>query len=316
VNDAITLTTARSRLTIEPRGGCVATSWLVDGAEVLALPAPLEAFLASARTGGIPLLYPWANRLRADRFEAAGRAVDLSRVPNLKRDGNGLPMHGLLLRWKSWHLGRHGDAGLEARLDWRAHDPLMAAWPFPHTLRVAWQLRDETSTACLDVTTRIDADGGCAVPAAFGWHPYIAVPTVAGARLTLPSRRPVALDARGLPEPRGPRAAALPAGDAPCCHGDDALFERSDAGRGSAAVHVAARDVRVDLGREYPFLQLYSPQASTSGVACIEPMTSATSALTDGAAPVVAAGGSFSATFSMSVQTDGRPRADVRDAAR
>jgi galactose mutarotase-like enzyme len=99
MSDVITLSTARSRLMIEPRGGCVATSWLVDGSEVLALPAPLEAFLASARTGGIPLLYPWANRLRAARFQAAGRTVDLSSVPNLKRDGNGLPMHGLLLRW-------------------------------------------------------------------------------------------------------------------------------------------------------------------------------------------------------------------------
>ena len=90
--EPVTLSTTRSRLAIEPRGGCVATSWLVDGAEVLALPAPLEAFLASARTGGIPLLYPYANRLRTDRFGAAGRAIDLSRATDLKRDGNGLPM--------------------------------------------------------------------------------------------------------------------------------------------------------------------------------------------------------------------------------
>ena len=301
MNDAITLTTARSRLTIEPRGGCVATSWLVDGAEVLALPAPLEAFLASARTGGIPLLYPWANRLRTDRFTAADRPIDLSRVPDLKRDGNGLPMHGLLLRWKAWHLGRHGDAGLEARLDWREHDALMSAWPFPHTLRIIWQLRDEGASACLDVTTRIDADGGCAVPVAFGWHPYFAVPSVAGSRLTLPSRRPIALDARGLPDSAAARAEPLPAGEAPCCHGDDALFERADAGRGSATVHLAARHVRIDLGREYPFMQLFSPAAAASGVACVEPMTAATSALTDGGAPLVQADGSLRATFTISV---------------
>ena len=214
--EAVTLSTGRSRLVIEPRGGCVATSWLVDGAEALALPAPLEAFLSSARTGGIPLLYPWANRLRTDRFTAAGRAVDLSGVPNLKRDGNGLPMHGLLLRWKAWHLGRHADAGLEARLDWREHEELMAAWPFPHTLRIAWQLRDEPAAACLDITTRIDADGGCDVPVAFGWHPYFAVPSLAGSRLTLPARRPIELDARGLPVAGAHAAAPLPAGEAPC----------------------------------------------------------------------------------------------------
>lgn len=303
MSEPITLRSARSRLVIEPRGGCVATSWTVDGVEVLSLPAPLEAFLASARTGGIPLLYPWANRLRSDRFTAAGRLVDLSGVPNLKRDGNGLPMHGLLLRWKSWHLGRHGDAGLEARLDWREHEALMNAWPFPHTLRLAWQLRDDAGAACLDVTTRIDADGGCDVPVAFGWHPYVAVPSLAGSRLTLPARRPIALDARGLPEPGAARRAALAAGEAPCCHGDDALFERADAGRGSAIVHVAARHVRIDLGAEYPFMQLYSPIASGAGVACIEPMTAATSALCDGTAPMVRAGASSSANFTLSVTT-------------
>ena len=299
--DAITLSTMRSRLTIEPRGGCVATSWLVDGTEVLSLPAPLEAFLASARTGGIPLLYPWANRLRGDRFTTAGRAVDLARVPDLKRDGNGLPMHGLLLRWKDWHIGRHGDAGLEARLDWREHEALLAAWPFPHTLRLSWQLREEGDAACLDITTRVDADGDCAVPVAFGWHPYFAVPSVVGSRISLPSRQPVALDARGLPDPGVRRSDPIPANDVPCCHGDDALFERTDAGRGSATVHRPNRRVRVDLGREYPYLQLYSPAATQSGVACIEPMTAATSALPDGTAPVVPAGGSFRATFTISV---------------
>lgn len=299
--DAVTLSTPRSTLTIEPRGGCVATGWRVDGTEVLSLPAPLETFLASARTGGIPLLYPWANRLRGDRFTAAGRTVDLSKVPDLKRDGNGLPMHGLLLRWKAWHLGRHGTAGLEARLDWREHDALMRAWPFPHTLRLSWQLRDEGAGAFLDVNTRIDADGGCEVPVAFGWHPYVAVPSVTGSRLTLPSRQPLPLDARGLPDASQPRPAPLPAGEVPCCHGDDALFERIDAGRGSAIVHLTRRRVRLDMGREYPFMQLYSPASASAGVACIEPMTAATSALVDGTAPTVPDGGSFRASFTLSV---------------
>jgi len=303
MSDAITLSTTRSRLTIEPRGGCVATSWLVDGSEVLALPAPLETFLASARTGGIPLLYPWANRLRTDRFEAAGRAVDLSTVPNLKRDGNGLPMHGLLLRWKAWHLGRHGQSGLEARLDWRAHEDLLRAWPFPHTLRVLWQLRDDGEAACLDVSTRIEADGGCDVPAAFGWHPYIAIPSIAGSRISLPARRPVTLDARGLPDAAAATSPTLGATDVPCCHGDDALFERADAGRGTATVHLASRHVRVDMGREYPFLQLYSPAATGSGVACLEPMVAATSALADGRAPIVRAGSALHASFTLSVIT-------------
>ena len=54
-------------------------------------------------------------------------------------------------------------------------------------------------------------------------------------------------------------------------------------------------------GREYPFMQLYSPAATAGGVACIEPMTAATSALTDAGAPLVQAGASMRANFTTSV---------------
>jgi len=55
---------------------------------MLALPVALAEFVKSQKTGGIPLLYPYANRLRADHFTAAGKAVDLSREAKL----NATPM--------------------------------------------------------------------------------------------------------------------------------------------------------------------------------------------------------------------------------
>ena len=64
---------SRSILRLEPSYGCVATSWTVGASEILALPAPIEEFLAAERTGGIPLLYPYANRLRANTFTICGR---------------------------------------------------------------------------------------------------------------------------------------------------------------------------------------------------------------------------------------------------
>jgi galactose mutarotase-like enzyme len=111
----------------------------------------------------------------------------------------------------------------------------------------------------------------------------------------------VPLDARGLPSADAAPSPSLVAGDVPCCHGDDALFERADAGRGTATVHLPGRHVRVDIGREYPFLQLYSPAATGSGVACVEPMVAATSALTDGRAPIVRAGAALHANFTLSI---------------
>ena len=61
---------------------------------------------------GIPLLYPWANRLSAWRFAVAGReiAIDPGATP-LRRDANGLPMHGLLSAAAGWRVERHEATG-------------------------------------------------------------------------------------------------------------------------------------------------------------------------------------------------------------
>ena len=67
------------------------------GEELLGQRGGLAAYVAERKTMGIPLLYPWANRLSAWRFALAGReiAIDPGATP-LRRDANGLPMHGLL----------------------------------------------------------------------------------------------------------------------------------------------------------------------------------------------------------------------------
>ena len=57
---------------------------------------------------GIPLLYPWANRLARTRFSVAGGEVDLddARLP-LPPDPKGCPMHGLLAAAEGWRVDRH-----------------------------------------------------------------------------------------------------------------------------------------------------------------------------------------------------------------
>ena len=181
---------SQSQLVVHTDAGCVATSWQVRGQEMLALPVALAEFLKSQKTGGIPLLYPYANRLRADHFTAAGKAVDLSRDAKLKRDVNGFPMHGLLIRWPDWVMSQPAPDELQASIVWGDHAELFAAYPFAHTLRVRWKLGqgvnqvvnrgdgqvanssiDEFTTAStLTVTTIIEADKGQDVPVSFGWH--------------------------------------------------------------------------------------------------------------------------------------------------
>ena len=131
---------SQSQLVVHTDAGCVATSWQVRGQEMLALPLALAEFVKSQKTGGIPLLYPYANRLRTDHFTAAGKAVDLSRDAKLKRDANGFPMHGLLIRWPDWVMSEPAPDELQASIVWGDHAQLFAAYPFAHTLRVRWKL--------------------------------------------------------------------------------------------------------------------------------------------------------------------------------
>ena len=230
---------SQSQLVVHTDAGCVATSWQVRGQEMLALPLALAEFVKSQKTGGIPLLYPYANRLRADHFTAAGKAVDLSRDAKLKRDTNGFPMHGLLIRWPDWVVSQPAPDELQASIVWGDHAQLFAAYPFAHTLRVRWKLgqgknenvnqiagqsaneragqganqiadhskhplanpsADQSALAStLTVTTIIEADKGEDVPVSFGWHPYLVLNDRANAQLQLPARRAVALAQNGLP---------------------------------------------------------------------------------------------------------------------
>lgn len=296
-------------LSIEPQAGCVATSWRLGAREMLALPAPREAFLKSARTGGIPLLYPYANRLRTDRFNVAGREVNLALQSDLKRDGNGLPIHGLLLRWNQWSVERLGDSSARASIRWAEHASLMRAFPFKHTMRVTWELATIDGGASLRVTTGIDADGGMDVPAAFGWHPYFAITNPADAQVHMPSRRPITLDATGVPAmPMHPGAPVAPQA-MPACGGEDALFAADSTAPVTARITQSDLDTSITFGNPYAFMQLYAPKVApnAAGFACIEPMLCATSALSDGNAPVVRAGTTLQAVFEIRATAAGAP---------
>src|SRR3954466_13845361 len=93
----LTLAAGELEATFVPEAGMVGCSLRHRGAELLGQRGGLGAYVAERKTMGIPLLYPWANRLAAWRFTLAGREVDIDPdATPLRRDANGLPMHGLL----------------------------------------------------------------------------------------------------------------------------------------------------------------------------------------------------------------------------
>src|SRR3954471_24389988 len=106
--NTLTLTAGDLEATFVPDAGMVGSSLRHRGEELLGQRGGLAAYVAQRKTMGIPLLYPWANRLSRRRFEVAGRevAIDPEATP-LRLDARGLPMHGLLTAASGWRVERH-----------------------------------------------------------------------------------------------------------------------------------------------------------------------------------------------------------------
>ena len=283
-----------------PEAGMVVTSLLHRGEELLGQRGGLEAYVAERKTMGIPLLYPWANRLEGMRVEVAGREVVLDRIsPPLRVDDNGLPMHGLLAGVDGWEIERHEPTGngavLAARFDFAAHEDLVAAFPFPHEVLFEATLQGPTLT----ITTSVLASRGAPVPITFGYHPYFVLPGVPREEwdVHVPVSEGLRLDHLMLPtgETVGAHVADGPLGartfdDAYLAPADGAAFVLSGGGR----------RVEVAFDAAYPYSQVFAPEADD--VIAFEPMTAPTNALATGSdLQVVAAGDRFDAAFTVTV---------------
>jgi galactose mutarotase-like enzyme len=277
------------------RAGMVGCSLRHDGEEVLGLRRGLDAYVREGRTFGIPLLYPWANRLGDWSYEVGGRRVELDRdSPLLRADEHGLPIHGALAACPDWTARGEGPSVLTAELDFGAHDDLLAVFPFPHRLALDIRL----GAGRLTVTTTITAGATAAVPLSFGFHPYLSPP---GARredwlVELPARTALELGARGLPTgtTRECPERTFTLGDETY----DDLFAVAGAARFSVAA--AGRRVWVEMTSGFPYAQVFAPPDQS--VICFEPMTAPVNALrTHDGLRTVPAGGTASATFVLGV---------------
>jgi aldose 1-epimerase len=252
--------------------GMVGCSLRHRGDELLGLGGGLAAYLDHGAVFGIPLLYPWANRLGGWSYEASGRRVELDRgSPLLHGDEHCLPIHGALAAASSWRLVDGGASWLTAELDFGAHPELLAVFPFPHTLELA--IRLEAGTLTVETTVTAGADGP--VPLSFGFHPYLAPPGEPREDwwVELPARTALELDPRGLPT--GATTELAPEAFPLARRAYDHLFAVTPGCRFSVAA--GNRRVTVELTSFYRYAQVFAPLDQQ--VICFEPMTAPVDAL-------------------------------------
>jgi galactose mutarotase-like enzyme len=248
--------------TIAPAAAMLVTSLRHDGEELLGQRADAETFVRTGKTTGAPLLYPWANRLSATRFEVAGRTVDVS---GARRDGFGSPMHGLPEARRGWHVESQEPDRIAGTLDWEA-----AAFPFPHALRVEHRLTDRA----LIVTTEVRGEA----PVAFGWHPFLQLPGEPREdwRVELGAATRLELDDRMLPTGRRSalehRVHRL---------GEDAYDEALADVDGPFVLEGARRRIEVRFLEGAPYAHFFAPAAED--LVSFEPMAAPGDALVTGA---------------------------------
>ena len=95
---------------------------------------------------GIPILYPWANRLGSNLYTAENVTVELTRGGRtaFAPTPNGLPIHGVLAAYPGWRVTTESGNELTAEVDFGANPRLLASFPYPHVLAVTIRLAERT----------------------------------------------------------------------------------------------------------------------------------------------------------------------------
>jgi aldose 1-epimerase len=276
-----------------PDAGMVGVSLTDSGVQLLGQRRGLDAYVADGNTMGIPILYPWANRLGANIYTAENATVTLTPGSNgVRPDSNGLPIHGVLAASPRWRVTVESANEVTAELDFGADRNLLASFPFPHLLAVTVRLFEQNLT----VRTAVTPTGNQSVPLCFGFHPYLQLPGTGRDQwiIETPPLRHLRLDKRGLPtgETTRQQARTEQLGDKAF---DDGYDEVAD---GSVfAVTGAGRRIEVHFERGYPAAQIFAPPGED--VVCFEPMAAPTDALRRGGYRSARPGESAVAVFSI-----------------
>jgi galactose mutarotase-like enzyme len=283
-----------------PVAGMVCCSFRWQEQELLDARKGLEAYAGQGSTMGIPLLYPWANRLANFDFDVAGKRVELPRDPaRIHQDAQG-PRHGVTPSLMRWSARAEAEDVLTAELAWH-HPELLELFPFAHSVAITATVQ----AGKLELTTTVSADGDDHVPVCFGFHPYLRLGEGCrpGFQVILPPCCQLTLDDRMLPT--GER---VPADNAPAPiqlseHAfDDAYELTSDTGLFVASS--PRRRLEAELLEGYRFAQIYSP--ADAEFICLEPMTAPTNALITGdSLTILAPGEEHRASFRIAFAESG-----------
>jgi aldose 1-epimerase len=301
--ETLTITSpgGRTAARFVPAANMVCCSLTHDGTELLELRRGLTMYAEAGKTMGIPLLYPWANRLDRFGYEAAGKRVALSEADErIPRDSQGLPIHGVVPQLLQWKVTDQADqSSLRAELAWSSPE-LLELFPYRHEVRLQVGVNDRELT----IVTTVRASEGDAVPVSFGYHPYLRLPQAPRENwdVQLAATRRLVLDDRSIPtgerEPVVERQVRL--GQSSWDTAFDGLTHPA-----RFSVTAGGTTLSITFRSGYEFAQVFAPAGQE--FVCFEPMTASSDALNTGdGLRILAPGAEHRAEFAVTV-ADGSP---------
>ena len=151
----------------------------VDGQEVRVIDAEPDfpEGKASPSHGGIPILFPYPNRIRAGRYFWDGKDYELPETL-VAYDGSGNAIHGFCLD-RPWRVTAQTEASVTAAFRISEDAPeRLPLWPTDGEIEVCYSLNNNCLRA--DVTVRNPTDKP--FPWGFGTHAYFRLPLSAGSQ--------------------------------------------------------------------------------------------------------------------------------------
>lgn len=260
---------------------------------------------------GIPVLFPFPNRIRDGRYTWDGKDYQLPLNDPTQKNA----IHGFACR-KPWRVVDQGADGQSAWVTGEFQGSVDAPeslplWPADYSLRVIYRL----GVGRLAVESVVRAPGPAPLPFGLGFHPYIRIPFVAGADATdykvqcaarqywkltnsLPTGKHVAVDAtRDLRQPRNFNDLTL----------DDVLTDLVPGAKAVGAVLDVKRGVGVSLRADAAYREVVAFTPPHREAVCLEPYTCPTDAINLQAKglnvgwQVLAPGAEWRATFAFEV---------------
>ena len=152
---------------------CISYKATIGGKEIELLYAPPDAETLTGRPSGygIPILFPWPNRIEYGKFTFDGLDVEL------KTPGEGAHLlHGYVLN-RPWRVvgsgsGEADGAWVTCRIKSEDFEEIGAEWPFPFEVDGTYRLKD--GALSVEVSGKNVGEGK--MPAGLGYHPYFPLP--------------------------------------------------------------------------------------------------------------------------------------------